>query len=157
MNAKILSNLNKVQISNFNFIVIDTCSLLNDYACEFLECLVFECARNENPFCKIVILESVISELESVSSKKEDLKKNVEQIMDLISNEYKDYIEVVGNKNIQFGDMSIYRTIVGFRTIGKVALITEDKNLTHDCFLLNELKSQKGYKVHVFSIDKLRK
>ena len=136
-----------------DYIYIDTCSLLNPDSYGFLAALNNLWEENKQTTkCQIIIHESVMTELNKIKDRKTNLSKKAGNIIQLIEEKTFPCLQVGGQKDIDFGDLSLYRAIAAIRTIGTVLLISEDKILKHDCELLNDLRSQKGKKVMVLSI-----
>ena len=150
MNYHLRQRLLDSQFYRNDFVIIDTCSFLHDHIEEFLKELVGIFKAKRSPNRHLVLHESIVSELYKLS-KKSDVGLAANRALNLINNIYSGVFEPAGT-DAMFGDASIFRAVIGLRLVGTVLVITEDKNLTHDCLLLNELKSQKGRKITLMSI-----
>lgn len=144
MTEAILQKIDKERVFGHSFILDDAFALLKGGAKSFLECFSSFYKSCEREFCQIVIFGSNINESGEQVDDIEclELMKRVKTILNSIQNTCSNCLEVVGNRQITFGDMLIYRTISRFGTIGTVLLVTDDKNMPRDCHLRNGLKSQ---------------
>lgn len=150
MDDSIKQKLLKTRFFENDFILIDTCSFLQKDIEQFLECFfdIYLEKRNKNQH--VVLHESILSELEKLRENGK-MSNAVTRAIYLIKDTYGDVFETAGN-SVVFGDASIFRAVIGLRLVGTVLIVTEDKRLTHDCLLLNQLRSQKGKKVSVISV-----
>jgi len=147
----------KYHVIDYEYIYIDTCSLLHSDIYGFLGALDKQYHELKEPNkCHIIIHESVVTELKKIKNRESDVSKKAEAILQTINDKTFSCLQVGGQKDIEFGDLSLYRAISAIRTIGSVLLITEDKKLKHDCILLNNLLSQKGKNVDVISIGAIK-
>lgn len=134
-------------------IFIDTCSLLEENIDSFLEELNFYVEKSPN-VVYTYIHQKVRDELHK-HEKGQDSNKQARARMALQQiklYEYNSLLTRIGHVGDKFADNALYVEISKARLECNVLLITEDKKLANDVLGLNNLKSQKGKNVSVYSI-----
>lgn len=149
------SNLAKF-LSNYDYVFVDTCSLMEDGFPPFMDTLV---ASKEywKDGLHVIVPEECVNELKKHKRNKEKNEARIGAIRALKILRHDQWhgktIEI--EKNItdgNFGDQAITQKVVGLRIKYKILVITQDKTLTNDLLKLNNLDSQRGHYLEVYKI-----
>ena len=149
------SNLAKF-LSNYDYVFVDTCSLMEDGFPPFMDTLV---ASKEywKDGLHVIVPEECVNELRKHKRNKEKNEARIGAIRALKILRHDQWhgktIEI--EKNItdgNFGDQAITQKVVGLRIKYKILVITQDKTLTNDLLKLNNLDSQRGHYLEVYKI-----
>lgn len=151
------SNLAKF-LSNYRYVFVDTCSLMEDSFPKFMDSLT---ASKEywNEELQIIILGECIEELKKHSKNKEDANVRISatRALKIIRHDKRHTkaftITKSAKNSIAFADNAIFTNVSSLRIQNKILVITQDKKLTTDLLKLNRLDSQKGRYLDVYRIN----
>jgi|GEM_PF-708330 len=140
--------------NSYDYVVIDTCSLMEDGFPPFMDILV-----NAKDYLKeglpIVVYTTCLDELKKHSKDKHNDDKRVaakRAIKILRSVKRKKIFTKVKPDNGNFADNVIYSEVSERRIRQKILIITQDRKLADDLRKLNLLQSQRGYKLSTYKI-----
>ena len=152
-----ISDLAKLLL-NYDYVFIDTCSLMHDKFPYFMDRLVAAKEYRKDNF-HFVLPEECINELENHSKDKSDMVAfiNAKTALKIIKHDEKKEKTMEVFKKISdnpFADAAITSHVVTLRPKARILVITQDKTLTDDLKnLKNSLASQKGYPIDVMKLD----
>ncbi len=143
-------------LSNYDYVILDTCSLMEDSFPSWLDTLNQAKDYLTEDFV-ITVPEAAIAELKKHSHDRKNVDKRIPAIRALkIFKEAKRLKLLVASKkshNQNFADNAIYSQVCEDRLTKKILVITQDKKLATDLKNLNNLNSQKGRKASIFKIN----
>jgi len=118
-------------------LLIDTCALLHEQfplLAKRLEPLLRQNCR------ALVVPSSVVAELRFLPLKKPELAERVQALMPLLSRLQKQgLLRVYGDQGETFGDRQMLAAVTTLLTTSSLLVITQDRNLSNDVLLLNQL------------------
>lgn len=144
-------------LSEFDYVFVDTCSLMEDTFPKFMDYL-----KSSKEYWKegleVVILGEVLEELKTNSKKKNDetCRIGATRALKIIKHDKwhgKTLTISKGKKGKSFGDQALYTAVSALRIEKKILVITQDRTLTADLLKLNRLESQKGRYLKVYRIN----
>lgn len=143
------------QLTGFDSVILDTCSLMEDSFPEWLD--VYSEAKDYlDPDFTIAVPEAAIAELKKHSHDRKNVDKRIPAIraLKIFKEAKRQKLLCVGKKNHNqnFADNAIYSQVSEDRLTQKILVITQDKKLATDLKNLNNLNSQKGRRVSVFKV-----
>ena len=152
------SNLAKTLLV-FNYVFVDTCSLMEDSFPAFMDLLVKSRSYWKGEL-KVVILGEVIEELKKHSANREkpDLRVSALRALKIINHDkarlFGRTFEIWKSKsNDGFLDNALYTIVSGLRIKNKILVITQDKTLARELRNMNNLESQRGRYIIVDRIN----
>ena len=142
-------------LNNYDYVILDTCSLMEDSFPFFMDALV-----NAKTYLKedrhLVIYRECLAELKKHSKNKKDDSVRIaakRAIKIIRAVKWKRIFEFPKKeKNPNFADNIIYVNVSQRRITQKILVITQDRGLAEDLRKLNLLDSQQGRKVSVYRI-----
>lgn len=118
-------------------LLIDTCALLHEQfplLAKRLEPLLRQNCR------ALVVPSSVVAELRFLPLKKPELADRVQALLPLLSRLQKQgLLRVYGDQGETFGDRQMLAAVTTLLTTSSLLVITQDRNLSNDVLLLNQL------------------
>lgn len=147
-------------LSNFDLVLLDTCSLMEDSFPNFMDALVASRGYWKEGL-RVVILGECMDELKKHSKSGEHEKRiNAKRALKIVKHDQSIWnrnkvlkIEKALHKDA-FADRAIYAKVSDLRISQKILVITQDKKLKADIRGLNNLESQKGRNIHVYQIGR---
>lgn len=143
-------------LSNYDYVYLDTCSLMEDGFPIFMDALV---ASKEywKEGLEVIVPDECIKELKKHSKNKEknDARIGAKRALKILSHDKWHGKTIVREKGItdgDFGDQAITQAVIKNRIRSKILVITQDKTLTRDLRNLNQLESQHGRNLDVYKI-----
>lgn len=145
-------------LSNYDYVFLDTCSLMEDSFPSFMDTLV---ASNEywKEGLHVVVLKECVKELKKHKRNKDKDKYNARiaaiRALKILRHDrwHGKTLEIVRNTTKgNFADHAITNKAVELRIDHKILIITQDKILTNDLLKLNNFNSQRGKPLHVSKI-----
>ena len=149
------SNLAKF-LSGFDYVFLDTCSLMEDGFPAFMDTLV-PSKEYWKEGLRVIVLKECIKELKKHRKSKEKNEARIGAIRALKILRHDKWhgktIEI-GKKVTggDFADQAIAQKVVELRIRNKILIITQDKTLTTDLLKFNKLDSQHGRYLEVYKI-----
>lgn len=149
------SNLAKF-LSGFDYVFLDTCSLMEDGFPAFMDTLV-PSKEYWKEGLHVIVLKECIKELKKHRKSKEKNEARIGAIRALKILRHDKWhgktIEI-GKKVTggDFADQAITQKVVELRIRNKILIITQDKTLTTDLLKFNKLDSQHGRYLEVYKI-----
>ena len=149
------SNLAKF-LSGFDYVFLDTCSLMEDGFPAFMDTLV-PSKEYWKEGLRVIVLKECIKELKKHRKSKEKNEARIGAIRALKILRHDKWhgktIEI-GKKVTggDFADQAITQKVVELRIRNKILIITQDKTLTTDLLKFNKLDSQHGRYLEVYKI-----
>lgn len=137
-----------------DIIMVDTCSLIHDGFREMLSHGEEQFIQNHR---KLFVLHSAVSELEKLTITGETaLRKDARCTLDFINVLIKRHLLIVvgESQNALINDAQIMEYILRYRSVKRIAVITQDNDLTEDLFQMNQLKSFQGNELSLFRFNK---
>lgn len=142
-------------LNSFDFVIMDTCSLMEDGFPPFMDILV-----NAKDYLKenarITVYHSCLEELKkhSKNKKSDDTRIAAKRAIKILkqAKRAKLFDFPKKEKDQNFADNVIYVSVSQMRITKKVLVITQDKGLAEDLGRLNFLDSQKGRKVSTYRL-----
>ncbi len=142
-------------LNGFDFVIMDTCSLMEDGFPLFLDILV-----NAKDYLRedvrITVYHKCLDELKKHSKNKanDDLRIAAKRALKILklAKRSKLFEFTKKEKDQNFADNVIYVSVSQMRITKKVLVITQDKGLAEDLGKLNFLDSQRGRKVATYKI-----
>lgn len=151
-----------------DYVIIDTCSLMEDSFPEFLDILE-ETKKEYLDVLPVYVLDSSIEELKKHAANKEQKDKKIaaKQAIRIIDRARRkktiDIISVVSggrdkdkkakDEEYYFADVEIISKVTLDRTQYQILVITQDKKLASDLLNLNNSQAVHGSKVRVYKIE----
>lgn len=144
-------------LSNFDYVFVDTCSLMEDSFPAFMDVL----ARSKEYWkegLRVVILGECIQELKRHAQNKKDsgVRIAARRALKIIRHDkwHNKTFEITKplKKTSDFADNAIFTTVSGLRIENKILILTQDKTLTTDLLKLNRLDSQHGRYLEVYRL-----
>lgn len=147
-------------LSNFDLVLLDTCSLMEDSFPLFMDALVTSHGYWKEGL-RVVILGECMAELKKHSKSGEHEKRiNAKRALKIVKHDQSIWnrnkvlkIEKALHKDA-FADRAIFAKVSDLRISQKILVITQDKKLKADIRGLNNLESQKGRNIHVYQIGR---
>lgn len=149
------SNLAKF-LSGFDYVFLDTCSLMEDGFPAFMDTLV-PSKEYWKEGLRVIVLKECIKELKKHRKSKEKNEARIGAIRALKILRHDKWhgktIEI-GKKVTggDFADQAITQKVVELRIRNKILIVTQDKTLTTDLLKFNKLDSQHGRYLEVYKI-----
>lgn len=144
-------------LSPFNYLIVDTCSLMDPNFPEWMDVLA-NAKEYRDPNQPIFVFYKCYEELKKHAKDKEDLVKRIaaKRALKILRHAKRSKLLTVTKKDKtqNFADNAIYVQASHDRLNCRIGVITQDKNLASDLLVLNDSMSQKGYKIHIFRIGK---
>ena len=142
-------------LNPFDYIILDTCSLMDENFPEWMD--VIENAKEyRKAGQQIIVFQKCEDELKKhVHDKNNDSKRiAAKRALKILRHaSWKKLLTISKKeKNQNFADNAIYVRVSNDRITSRIAVITQDNHLAEDLIKLNNLGSQKGYRVYVFKI-----
>ena len=142
-------------LNSFDFVIMDTCSLMEESFPNFMDILV-----NAKDYLRedvrITVYHKCLDELKKHSKNKvnDDLRIAAKRALKILkkTKKYKIFELTKKEKDQNFADNVIYVSASQMRITKKVLVITQDKKLADDLGKLNFLDSQKGRKVATYKL-----
>lgn len=146
-------------LSGFNYVFLDTCSLMDDEFPEFMEVLK-DSKDYLDKNVHIVLLEQVMNELEKnkLSTDPEPrigairALKIIAKDSGLFGKKILEHWKADPKEEQEFADNVITNRANTLRLNSKVMVITQDRKLARDLLHLNEMESQHGRALKVFTL-----
>ncbi len=144
-------------LSNFDYVFVDTCSLMEDSFPAFMDVLT----RSKEYWkegLRVVILGECIQELKRHTQNKKDsgVRIAARRALKIIRHDkwHRKTFEITKplKKTSDFADNAIFTTVSGLRIENKILILTQDKTLTTDLLKLNRLDSQRGRYLEVYRL-----
>ncbi len=135
-------------------IIVDTCSLLHN---GFWELVVSEGARMISAHRKFYVLKSAVTELEKLTvTGDHTLRNNAEEVLIRLNDLITCGLAVVTGEidNAAINDEQIIEYAIRYRTIKRIAVVTQDNDLAADLLNVNQLRSFDGNEVTLFGWNK---
>ena len=129
-----------------DIIIIDTCSLLHRAFWEMV-----------SAHRKFYVLKSAVTELEKLTVTGDcTLRNNAENALSRLRDLITCGLAVVTGKidNAAINDEQIIEYTIRYRTVKRIAVVTQDNNLAIDLLNINRLKSFEGNEVMLFGWNK---
>lgn len=151
------SNLAKF-LANFDYMFVDTCSLMDENFPLFMDKLVLahEYWHDET---KAYILAECLNELEKNRHEKDnsDARIDAKRALKILKQDQKEKKNKIFDVYPQadergFADRALYSLVASLRGDKKILIITQDKKLSDDLNGLNNLKSQNGRYLKVYRL-----
>ncbi len=144
-------------LNPFDYIILDTCSLMDENFPEWMD--VIENAKEYRKAGQpIIVFQKCEDELKKhVHDKNNDSKRiAAKRALKILRHATWKKLLTISKKekNQNFADNAIYVRVSNDRITSKIAVITQDNHLAEDLIKLNNLGSQKGYRVCVYKITK---
>lgn len=153
------SNLAK-ELLIFNYVFVDTCSLMEDSFPAFMDLLVKSKSYWKGEL-EVVILGEVLDELKKHSANREkpDLRVSALRALKIINHDTKLFgkhaFTIWKSKSDDgFLDNALYTIVSGLRIKNKILVITQDKTLAKELRSMNDLESQRGRYIIIKRINK---
>lgn len=144
-------------LSPFNYLIVDTCSLMDPNFPVWMDVLA-NAKEYRDPNQPIFVFYKCYEELKKHAKDKEDLVKRIaaKRALKILRHAKRSKLLTVTKKDKtqNFADNAIYVQASHDRLNCRIGVITQDKNLASDLLVLNDSMSQKGYKIHIFRIGK---
>jgi len=142
-------------LNGFDYVIVDTCSLMEDSFPAWMDVLV-----NAKDYLRedlhIQVLNKCVDELKKHSKNRQDDSARIaakRALKILRKVKWKKILELTKKEKDQnFADNVIYTTVSNLRIHYKVLIITQDKGLAEDLRRLNLLDSQRGRKVATYKL-----
>ena len=142
-------------LNGFDYVLIDTCSLMDDAFPEWMDALHGAKAYRKKGQ-EILVPRRCYDELKKHARQKEDDSKRIDAKRGLKilrhAAWFKQLTITKKDKNENFADNWIYVKVSTDRLFSKILIITQDKSLAYDLRALNQLKSQNGRPIEVCKI-----
>ena len=142
-------------LNPFDYVILDTCSLMDENFPEWMDVLI-DAKNYRKKGQQIVVFKTCIDELKKhLKNKKRDSKRiAAKRALKIVRHaKWRKLLTVLKIKESQnFADNVIFVKVSADRIYSRVAVITQDKKLAYDLVNLNNLASQRGYKVFVYKI-----
>lgn len=142
-------------LNPFDYVILDTCSLMDENFPEWMDVLI-DAKNYRKKGQQIVVFKTCIDELKKhLKNKKRDSKRiAAKRALKIVRHaKWRKLLTVSKIKESQnFADNVIFVKVSADRIYSRVAVITQDKKLAYDLVNLNNLASQRGYKVFVYKI-----
>lgn len=135
-------------------IILDTCALLHR---AFWEQIVSEGSQMIYMHRKFYVLKSAVTELEKLTVTGDHiLRNNAENVLNRLRNLISGGLAVVTGviDNTAINDEQIIEYTIRYRTVKRIAVVTQDNNLAIDLLNINRLKSFDGNEVMLFGWNK---
>lgn len=152
-NEKKASDLARL-LQPYSYVLVDTCSLMDEDFPEWMD--VLEGAKK---YCKpkvpVYLLKQCEDELHKHSRDSGDIDKRIaaQRALHILGRHWLNKpIKILKEKNENFADNAIYVKVSTDRLHAKILVVTQDRKLATDLLNLNELASQRGYRVAVYKI-----
>lgn len=144
-------------LNPFDYIILDTCSLMDENFPEWMD--VIENAKEYRKMGQqIIVFQKCEDELKKHAQDKNNDSKRIAAKRALKILRHASWKKILTiskkEKNQNFADNAIYVRVSNDRITSKIAVITQDNHLAEDLIKLNNLGSQKGYRVYVYKIVK---
>ena len=143
-------------LSNYDYVYLDTCSLMEDGFPIFMDALV---ASKEywKEGLRVIVPDECVKELKKHSRNKDknDARIGAKRALKILSHDKWHGKTIEREKGItggDFGDQAITQAVIKNRIRSKILVITQDKTLTRDLRNLNQLESQHGRNLDVYKI-----
>lgn len=143
-------------LSNYDYVYLDTCSLMEDGFPLFMDALV---ASKEywKEGLRVIVPNECVKELKKHTKNKEknDARIGATRALKILRHDrwHGKTIEIEkGITDGDFGDQAITQAVIKLRIKNKILIITQDKTLTRDLLNLNQLGSQHGQYLDVYKI-----
>ncbi len=143
-------------LSNYDYVYLDTCSLMEDGFPIFMDALV---ASKEywKEGLRVIVPNECVKELKKHSKNKEkiDARIGAKRALKILGHDKWHGKTIEREKGItggDFGDQAITQAVIQNRIRSKILVITQDKTLTRDLRNLNQLESQHGRNLDVCKI-----
>ncbi len=143
-------------LSNYDYVYLDTCSLMEDGFPIFMDALV---ASKEywKEGLRVIVPDECVKELKKHSRNKEknDARIGAKRALKILSHDRWHGKTIERERGItdgDFGDQAITQAVIKNRIRSKILVITQDKTLTRDLRNLNQLESQHGRNLDVYKI-----
>lgn len=140
-------------LNPFDYVILDTCSLMDENFPEWMDVLI-DAKNYHKKNQQIIVFKTCILELKKhIKNKKDDSKRiAAKRALKIVrKGKWRRLLTIVKNNESQnFADNVIYVKVSTDRINSRVAVITQDKKLAYDLISLNNLASQRGYKVFVY-------
>ena len=142
-------------INGFDYVLIDTCSLMDDAFPEWMDALHGAKAYRKKGL-EILVPRQCYDELKKHARQKDNDSKRIDAkrgLKILRRAKWSKLLTVTKkDKNENFADNWIYVKVSTDRLFSKILIITQDKSLAYDLRALNQLKSQNGRPIEVCKI-----
>lgn len=151
INDRVVSNEKLIEMTDI--IMADTCSLLHT---GFWVFMTGASAQLKAAVRKIFVLYSAIRELEKLSlSDSFELRENARRAMGLLSYMLQHHVLVVTGdaEDPRINDVQIIEYVMRYRGSKRIAVITQDYQLTKDLQTLNRLRSYSGNDVQLYKFN----
>ena len=145
------------QMNGFDYVIIDTCSLMENGFPEWMDAL-----HNAKDYRKkgqqILVPRRCYDELKKHAAQEKDDSRRIDAIRGLKilkRDQWWTHLLTITkkDKNENFADNAIFVRVSQDRLFKKILIITQDKSLASDLRALNDLKSQSGRPLEVLKID----
>ena len=142
-------------LNGFDYVIIDTCSLMDDAFPEWMDALHGAKAYRKKGL-EILVPRRCFDELKKHARQKENDSRRIDAkrgLKILRRARWSKLLTVTKkDKNENFADNWIYVKVSTDRLFSRILIITQDKSLAYDLRALNELKSQNGRPIEVSKI-----
>lgn len=147
------------QLNGFDYVLIDTCSLMEDAFPAWMDRLVAAQDYLEDSSTEIYVPKECIEELERHSKNKKDFDKRgpAKRALKILKDAKRRKLITILKKQKKdrksFADNTIYVKVSTDRLSQKILVITQDKKLASDLIALNNLLSQRGRNAHIMKFE----
>lgn len=139
-------------INGFDYVLIDTCSLMDDAFPQWMDALHGAKAYRKKEL-EILVPRRCYDELKKHARQKENDSRRIDAkrgLKILRRAKWQKLLTITKkDKNENFADNWIYVKVSTDRLFSKILIITQDKSLAYDLRALNQLKSQNGRPIEV--------
>ena len=145
-------------LSEFDYVFVDTCSLMEDTFPLFMDRLISS-KEYWKEGLEVIVLGECIEELKKHSKEKKKEKANSRvaaiRALKIIRHDkwHQKILTITKVDSDSFADNAIFTKVSSLRIHNKILVITQDKTLTTDLLKLNRLDSQKGRYLSVYRIN----
>ena len=146
-------------LNGFDYVLIDTCSLMEDAFPAWMDRLVAAQDYLEDSSTEIYVPKECIEELERHSKNKKDFDKRgpAKRALKILKDAKRRKLITILKKQKKdrksFADNAIYVKVSTDRLSQKILVITQDKKLASDLIALNNLLSQRGRNAHIMKFE----
>ena len=141
-------------INDYDYVFVDTCSLMEDSFPLFMDYLS-KSKEYWKEDLQVIVLGECVEELKKHAKEKEkDRKIAALRALKIIRHDkwHKKAFTITKAEGSSFADNAIFTKVSGLRIHNKILVITQDKTLTTDLLKLNRLDSQKGRYLSVYRL-----
>ena len=139
-------------LNGFDYVIIDTCSLMEESFPEWME-ILHKAKAYRKKGLDVIVPRKCFDELKKHAASKGNDAKRIDAKRGLRVVRRARFFRVIKitkkDPNENFADNAIYVRVSGDRLFARILIVTQDKKLASDLLALNQLKSQNGRALHV--------